>query len=220
MAKAGVSESARIRKLIEALDRAKRDCPPGTVLTSQPMCQLLRVSWPTLRDWCRIPEVEASGAFTTGDNGVEWQFAPIATLWVLIRHFEQTRDAKIERNRRAVGIATGDALQNVPEEFDLRDTRELVRLLTEVRNRQEADGKLVDAEVMASAIREMVTAIQGATLTSATVLDPTGEWDPEFREAFDDAMSRALVLQADAAEKCLAGLNAARPVAKELVGAR
>lgn len=220
MAKAGVSEGARIRKLHEALDRAKRECLPGTVLSSQPMCQLLRVSWPTLRDWCRIPEVEASGAFLTGDNGVEWQFAPVATIWVLIRHFEQVRDVKLDRNRRAVGIATGDALQNVPEEFDLRDTRELVRLLTEVRNRQEADGKLIDADTMRSALRETITAIQGATLTAATVLDPTGEWDPELREAFDDAMSRALVLQADAAAKCLASLDVARPVAREPVGAR
>lgn len=220
MAKPGVSEAARLRKLRAVLERAAQDCPPGTVLSSQPMAGLLGVSWATLREWCNDPAVDTAGAFIAGGNGIEWQFNPVATIWALIRHFERVHETKVEKNRRIREIATGDALHGVPEDFDLRDTREMVRLLTELRNRQQADGNLVDAAATVKAIRKMVSAIQSATLTSAAVLDPTGDWDPEFREAFDDAMSRALVLQGEAAAECLDALNAAGSIAKEPVRAR
>lgn len=219
MARPATSEQARLRKLRSALDRAKK-LDFGVVLTSQPMRELLGVSWPVLRGWCNdIPELDESGAFITGSEGNAWSFNPVATIWVLIRHFEKVREEKIAANAKMREAATGDALEGVPAEFDIRETREALNLFTQMRNLQVQDGKLIQRDAAVGAVREMLTSIQEATLGAPAVLDPTSDWPVELRERVDEALSRALVLQADAARNCLNKLGDDQPVAKEFARA-
>ena len=47
------------------------------------MAELLKVTWPVLRDWCSdIPELVESGAVMPGGNGIEWTFKPVKTIAV------------------------------------------------------------------------------------------------------------------------------------------
>lgn len=200
MARPGASEDVRIRKLYGSLERAKTAGLVGQVLTQAPMCELLGVKPATLRPWLDDEEVENSGAFIRGGRGADYSFDPIATIWVLIRFFERQRDAKASQNMRLRRMVAGDRLDDAPDDMTVRDVREAMQLHLQILEADKEAGRLIDAEASARRYSELVLAMREACLSAPQKLDPTNQWEPEFREKFDNALADFMVLLRQAGE--------------------
>jgi hypothetical protein len=203
MARNATSLSARIRLLEKSLDKAAR-LPRGETMSFEPMMGLMGVSRPVLRDWCReIEGFAGSGCFDAGGNGIEWVFEPRATVLWLLRHFEAERGAASARARRMKDMAGGEALAAVPDDFDLRETRELIDAAMRTQDLRERQGALIDAAALASAAAGMFGAMQTAGLQAAQEMDPLGEWPPEIRSKVEDGIRGLMLKQQRAAREFL-----------------
>jgi len=203
MARPGASEETRIRRLHEALRRAIAQNMIGEVLGQKPFAQLLQVQPSTLRPWLEDADVAASGAFEVGARGVDYRIDPIATIWVLIRWFERKRDERVRENLRVREMVAGDKLDGAPAEMTVRDATEAYRLSLQILTAEKEAGQLVEASAAAARFNELVLGLREALLSSPQKLDPTNEWEPEFRENFDNALADVLVLLSQAAQESL-----------------
>lgn len=212
MARNATSLSARLKRLEAAFENS-RQIRCGETLSFEPMMRLLGVSRPVLRGWCdTVPGMEQAGCFVRGGNGIEWEFEPRATILFLIRHFEAERDAASAKARAMKDIAGGAALEAVPDDFDIRETREMVSLSIQVQDAQERQGRLIDATKAATATRKMFAAMQDAGLQAVQKMDPLGQWPAEIRSSVEDAFRSLMLTQQRAAKECLgemgqSGLN-------------
>jgi hypothetical protein len=203
MARPGASEEARIKRLRGALARAAAQGLMAEVLTFKPMCDLLQVNRTTLREWCNEPEVAESGALIFGGNGIEYQFNPIALIWVLIRFWERKLDRRVNENLRIREMIAGDALDSAPAEMTLRDVREAMQLHLQLLESEKESGLLVRSSESEAEFNRLILALREATLSAPQKQDPTNEWSPEFREKFDNALADFMVLLRHAGQDAL-----------------
>lgn len=220
MARPGASEEVRLRKLRAALDRAIAQGLMHQTLSFKPMCDLLQVTRPTLRDWLQEPEVEASGAFVPGSLGAEYQFNVMATLWVLIRHCERRRDERIIENLRIREAVAGDKLDGAPVDMTVKDATDAFRLGLQIITAEKDAGRLVDAEVAQATFNALVTGLGEGLLSAPQRLDPTNEWPPEFREKFDNALADCMALLREAGLEALSPDHGPVPAAPDGAGQR
>lgn len=215
MARPGASEQARLRKLRDALDRAiARDLVDQT-LTFKPMCDLLRVTRPTLREWVQEPEIEASGAFTPGALGVEYKFNVMATLWVLIRFWERKRDERIIENMRVRDAVAGDKLDGAPTDMTVKDATDAYRLALQILTAEREAGRLADVAEVEAKFSGLVLVLRDTLLSAPQRLDPTSEWTPEFREKFDNALADCMVLLRQDGQEALSGDHGSVPTVSD-----
>lgn len=208
MGQANISLEARLRELEAALAKAKKLPRSTKTLTSEPMKDLLGVSWVTLRKWCdEIPGFEASGAFERGARGMEWSFKPVATLRFLIRHFEAERAARIKATRQVRRAIGGSDLDSAPPEMDLGQIKQALSVRAELIRQKREEGTLVDRVKVEAAIAAMVSDMQQAGVQAGREQDPTGQWPVEYQEAWQDAMDGLMVRMARAGEECLRQLR-------------
>lgn len=203
MARPGASEEVRLRKLRLALERAIARGLTSQTLTFKPMCELLQVTRPTLRDWLQEPEVEASGAFRAGAAGVEYEFNVMATLWVLIRSCERKRDERVIEHLRIREAIAGDKLDGAPAEMTVKDATDAYRLALQIITAEREAGRLVDVAEVETKFTEFVIALRDTLLSAPQRLDPTSEWTPEFREKFDNALADCMVHMRQAGQEAL-----------------
>lgn len=207
MAQAGNSLAARLRKLEGALAKAGK-LKRGSTLSARPMAELLGVTWVALRGWCDdIAGFEESAAFVRGGNGIEWEFRPGPAIRFLIKHFKAEIAASAKRAKRVRAIVGGNALDQVPDDFSLDETRKIVQLSAAIQDQRERQGELIDARLAAEAFRAYHDTLQSAVLRAGQQQDPNGRWDPQTRESFEDAMRSVLAEAQRAGRKCLAKLN-------------
>lgn len=207
MARKATNPAARVRTLEASLAKAKT-LPRGTVLTADPMAELLGLSWVALRTWCNdIPGFEADKHFVRGGNGIEWQFKPVASIQFLIKHFTAEQQRGIQR-RRAVRQAIGSSvIDDIDEDLSLEEIDKIIRLQTRLREERERQGQLIDRTVAEDAIAKMVASMQRAGLQAAREQDPTGQWPPEISESFENAVNSLILHMGQAGEKCLSDLR-------------
>lgn len=211
MARPGASEESRIRKLKDALQRAKATLTPGEMIGQRAMCDLLGVSSMTLREWLDDPEVEASGAFKRGGMGNKYEFDAVLTIWVLLWYFERKRSDAVLVNARMRDMVVGDRLADAPPEMTMRDVKEAMQVNLQLLTAEKEAGKLVDADKAAATYRNLLLSIRDTLLGSPQRLDPTNTWPTEFRETFDNALSDCLVLLREAGQEALSEPDAAIP---------
>lgn len=210
MARPGASEETRIRKLKDALQRAK-SFTPGEMIGQRAMCELLGVSAMTLREWLDDPEVDGSGAFKRGGMGHGYQFDPALTIWVLLWFFERKRADSVHANARMRGMVVGDKLDDAPPDMTMRDVKEAMQVSLQILAAEKEAAKLVDAGEVSATYRNLLLSIRDTLLGSPQRLDPTNAWPTDFRERFDNALSDVLVELRDAAQKALIDLDATLP---------
>ncbi len=203
MGRPAASEEARIARLRAALDRAVSQGLVTETLKFDPMCRLLSVSRSTLRDWCNDPEIADSGALVAGGNGIEYQFNPVATIWVLIRFWERKRDARIRDQLRIREAVAGDSLDSAPAELSIKEAKEALDLHLKLLDAERGAEKLVVAEEVRAAVNKLVMGLRDATLSAPQQLDPTNQWSPEFREQFDNVLADLMVLLRQAGQEAL-----------------
>lgn len=208
MATRGNNLAARLRKLDAALAKAKK-LKRGEHLTFEPMMELLDLrSRRVLRDWCSdIPGFEESGAFVRGGNGIEWEFEPRKTIEFLVKHFSAERDAKLAKAREVRRMVGAEQLDGLPDDFDLDEIRKMIQVHAALREERQKAGELVEAAKVRDALTAMFTKMQQAGVRSASQQDPTGQWPPEIREAFEDAVNNVLVVMGRAGEKALSAFR-------------
>lgn len=220
MARPGASEEVRLRKLRAALDRAIAQGLVDKTLTFKPMCDLIKVTRPTLRDWLQEPEVEASGAFVTGSLGTEYQFNVMATLWVLIRHCERKRDERIIENMRIREAVAGDKLDGAPVEMTVKDATDAYKLSLSIITAEREAGRLVDVAEAEAKFNELVMVLRETLLSAPQRLDPTSEWAPEFREKFDNALADCMAQLREAGLEALSTDHGTVPAVPDGKGQR
>jgi hypothetical protein len=211
MARPAAKEDARIRKLRESLRRASEQGMLRITLGQSAMCKLLGIQAATLRDWLDDPDVDASLAFNRGGNGVEYEFNPIATIWVLIRYFERLRDERTDKNRKIRQMVSGDKIADAPDDMDIKDVREAMQLHLQILANEKESGLLVSAAESERRFNDFVLALRDACLSAPQKLDPTNNWTPEFRENFDNALAELLVLFQQAGREALSASDVAIP---------
>lgn len=184
MARPGTSINARIARLVTAEERAKK-FKRGEVLPSRPMCEVLGVSWPTLRDWCNeIPELEASGAVVRGGNGIEWEFNPKRTVSILIKTLSKQRDSQARKSRE-ISKAIGVSLSPDESAPSLAETKDLVNLTLAVVAAQEKQGRYTPTERMLDFIDRYNQRVVEGIMGVRTRMDPNGKLPPQIRAEID-----------------------------------
>lgn len=207
MARPATSPAVRIKALEAAKQRAKT-LKRGEHLSAMPMAQLIGVSWPTLRDWCRdIPALVEKGAFEGGGNGIEYSFNPRKTIDVLIAHFTAERDARRKRASRIRKIVTGSDAPETVEDFDLDEMRKMLGLSNSLQDAKVKSNELVRRDVVSDLLRQVFTSMQQAGVKVIQQADPTGQMLPETRSIVEDVVRSLLLAQERAAQECLRGLN-------------
>lgn len=207
MARIAASEEQRLARLRAALGRAVAQGLFAETLKFQPMCKLLGVGRDALRDWCNEPEIAESGALIPGGNGIEYQFNPIATIWVLIRFFERKIEKRVRDNLKMREAVAGDSLDAVPAEMTLRDAREALALRLQLIEAEKQAGELVSRAEVEAAFHSLSVAMREALLSAPQKLDPTNEWSPEFREKFDNVLAELMVQLRQAGQIALSAEN-------------
>jgi len=184
MARPGTSINARIGKLITAEQRAKK-FKRGEVLASKPMCEVLGVSWPTLRDWCNdIAELEVSGAVVRGGNGIEWQFKPARTVAIILKSLSKQRDGQAKKSRE-ISKAIGVSLSPDESAPSLSETKDLVNLTLAVVAAQEKQGRYTPTEQMLDFIERYNQRVVEGIMGVRTRMDPNGKLPPQIRAEID-----------------------------------
>lgn len=205
MARIAASEEQRLARLRAALGRAVSQGLVAETLKFEPMCKLLGVGRDALRDWCNEPEIAESGALIPGGNGMQYQFNPIATIWVLIRFFERKIEKRVRDNLKMREAVAGDSLDAVPAEMTLRDAREALALRLQLIEAEKQAGELVSRSEVEAAFNGLTVAIREALLSAPQKLDPTNHWKPEFRETFDNVLADLMVQLRQAGQEALSG---------------
>ena len=211
MARIAASEEQRLARLRAALGRAISQGLVSETLKFNPMCKLLGVGRDALRDWCNEPEIAESGALIPGGNGIEYQFNPVATIWVLIRFFERKIEKRVRDNLKMREAVAGDSLDNVPSELTIKQANEALDLHLKLLDVERAAEKLVVADEVKAAVNKLVLGLREATLSAPQQLDPTNEWTPEFREQFDNVLADLMVLLRQAGQEALSPDNGPVP---------
>jgi len=207
MARNPTNPSARIAQLERALAKAKK-LKRGTVLSAKPMAELIGISWPVLRDWTRdVPGFAESNAFTGGGNGINYAFRPAPTIRFLIKHFEAERKAATERAAKVRKVLTSREVDELPADMSLDEIAKLVRVARELREERQRQGQLVDASIVSNAVERMMTRMQQAGLAAAREQDPTGQFEPEIAEKFENAINSVIVQMGQAGRDCLSALR-------------
>jgi len=189
VARTPTSPAARLKVLERAKVRAAQ-CKRGETLAGNMMARMLETSWPTLQAWCaELDGFAESGAFEGGGNGVPYTFHPKATVAFLIKHFKAQDRDRIRQARRVRKLVGGDDLADVPEDYTLDDLSKIIRTASQLREERERQGRLTDAAAVSQALREMFSRMQQAGTRAAQQQDPTGQWPPEIRESFENAVS-------------------------------
>lgn len=189
MARPAASEEARIARLRAALARASSQGLVAEAFNAKQMCDLLQVNRTTFRDWCSEPDIADSGAFVAGAEGIDYRFNPIATIWVLIRWFEQKRDARIREQLRIREAVAGDSLANAPSDLTIREAKEAIDLHLRLTESEKQAGQMVSRDEAEATYRDLALAMREAILSAPQKLDPTNAWKPEFREKFDNVLA-------------------------------
>lgn len=204
----GTDTGGRIKRLEQALERA-RDLPKDAVLESNPMRELIGYSWVQLRNWCNdYPQIEATGAFIRGGNGVAWQFKPLATIEALLAQFRSEVEQNNRRNRR-LQTAVGVSLPEEESAASLEETAKLVRLTLEVQKTKLDQGGYIPATAVVDFLDRYNRVVVEGILGAETEADPTGRLDPEVREAMNEAL-RNLAVRVHAQAEAFIGEYRAR----------
>lgn len=207
MPRSPTSPAVRLDRLRKAKDRLG-DLKRGETLSAKPMAEFLGVTWKVLREWCdEIPELEDKGAFVRGGNGIEWVFKPRPMITGLIKHFEAMVKDRTEKARRVKKLVGGDALNDIPDDFDLDQIAKMVRIAGQLREERERQGELIEAETARTAINAMMTRMQQAGLKAAREQDPTGTFPPQIASKFEDAINTVILHMAQAGQDCLKALR-------------
>jgi hypothetical protein len=197
MARPGISDNVRLGKLRAARPKAA-GLKRGAVLASKPMADLLGVQWPTLRDWCdALPALEAKGAVKRGGNGTEYEFKPLRTIDLLIKHFEASVARQTKKNRdirRAVGVT----LDHSEESASFAEVKDMVGMTLSVVAAAEKMGIYTLAEESARFIEGYNQTVVNGIMGVRTQVDPNGILPPHIRTAMDDAL-RSLATHVHAA---------------------
>lgn len=184
MARPTTNLSARIKSLEAAKARLK-ELKRGSKLTSVPMARFLRVSWPSLKDWCdNIADFDESGAFTRGGMGIEWQFDPRKSIEVLLRHFRDRAEVQANKSRaisKAVGVTMPAA-----ETPSLAETKDLVNLTITVTAAAEKQKRYMLVEQTLAFLDDYNQLVVSSILGVRTKVDPNGQLTPAVRAAVDD----------------------------------
>lgn len=179
--------SLRLRRLRQAVERAKNLPPSGWVLSSKPMAELVGMRWAAMRDWCDgIEGFEESGTFIRGGNGVEWQFNAMAALMWLVAHFESEKsgqEAESDKLAKAIGIEMPGS-----EAPSLAETKDLINLTLTVTAAAERQNMFVPAEDVARFIEGYNEAVVAGILGVRTKVDPNGNLPPDLRKRNDEAL--------------------------------
>lgn len=203
--------TTRLDRLKEAKARASK-LKQGAKLTAQPMADLLRVRWATLRDWCdEIPALESRGAVIRGGNGIEWEFSARKVINILIAHFQSVIDGQAKKSQqisRAIGVDLPET--EVPT---LAETKDLVNLTLTVVAASEKQGRYTLTEEMTAFIAEYNQRVVDGIMGVRTQVDPNGNLPPNVRSDVDKYLrSVATQVHAKAAafiEECRADIRQA-----------
>lgn len=207
MPAASVSLTNRIAQLERARQRGKEDgLKRGERISMSPMANLIDVTPKTLRKWCdTIPEM--SGAFRRGGEGLEYEFDWGKTITALLKHFRGEQKKQEQQAARLAKISGGSFMGDVPKEFGLDEITKAIRARSLMCDQQEREGRLTDAGLTRSAVREMVSRMQQAGLRASQEQDPTGQWPADIRESFDSAVDNIMLAMEAAARDCLSALR-------------
>lgn len=175
--------TTRLARLQEAKVRAE-ELKRNAKLSSKPMADLLRVRWPSLRDWCdEVPALEAKGAVIRGGNGVEWEFIARKTIDILIAHFQALIEGQAKKSQqisRAIGV-------NLPETEipTLAETKDLVNLTLTVVAASEKQGRYTLTDEMTDFVQGYNQSVVDGIMGVRTQVDPNGNLPPHVRSAVD-----------------------------------
>lgn len=210
MTKPVANIAVQIRRL-EAAREAAKSLPRGTVLSAEPMAELVGMTWTALRGWCRnIEGFAESGAFVGGGNGINYEFKPLKAVDFLLRHFRNAQKVAAKKQARIREIVGGTALASVTEELTLDELKKMIELSIKVQDQLERQGKLMDAEKLRAAVTTMISKIQQAVLRGPMEQDPTGQWTAEMRDAFETMNRKLLGRIENAARECLTAMTPSR----------
>lgn len=183
MARPATNLSARLAGLQRAKARAAK-LPVKAILSSKPMSELLGVTWNVVRGWCdEIDGFEASGSFTRGGNGIEWEFKPRKTVAFLIKHFETRKTAQTKKSRaitKAVGVTLPD-----DEAPSLDETKSLVGLTLAVVAATERQKTYTLAEDVVSFLAGYNQSVLDGIMGVRTKIDPNGNLPAQVRKDVD-----------------------------------
>ena len=207
MSKAVTELSARIRRIEAAEPRAKA-LPRGTMLSSKPMCELLGISWVTLRGYCDdIEGFEQSGSFVRGGNGIEWEFKPKATVAYLLKHFRGVATKQAAKSRKLTK-AVGVSLSDDDEAVSLVEVKDRVNLTLTLVAATEKQGLYVlasdAADFLAGYNQRVIDGIMGVK----TKVDPNGNLPPAVRKQVDEYLRSVATEVNEAANKAIEGYRA------------
>lgn len=202
MGRPATNISLRLRRLRQAVERAKNLPPSGWVLSSKPMAELVGMRWAAMRDWCDgIEGFEESGTFIRGGNGVEWQFNAMAALMWLVAHFESEKsgqEAESDKLAKAIGIEL--PANDVPSMSELKD---MINSTLVVRSMKERENETVNAVKMANTFGEFLDRTVHRVMTASTRLDPNGNLSPTVRAAIDDdSRMTCLMMHSEGTKLC------------------
>jgi len=178
------SHTARIKALEAAKSRAAK-LKRGERLSAMPMAELLKVRWPTLRDWCDdLPGFAQSGCFIAGGNGIEWEFRAARTVDWLLSHFRGVVEKQAAESRRlskAIGVTLPQS-----ETPSLAETKDLVNLTVTIVAAAEKQNFYTPAEEVAAFIEGYNEAVVSSILGVRTKIDPNGNLPIHVRKAVDE----------------------------------
>ena len=207
MSKKLINPQGRIKILSAAQKRAKSVFKKDEVLSARPMCEVLSVSWGTLKNWCEeIEGFEASGAFTRGGEGIKWNFKVHETIEYLLAWAKSAQTAEKAQQKR-VSKLVGIPKENLPATFNLDDLQKSVRIQREFQSQKIAQGKLCDVDVVSLAFTLYNSTVQQTILDAAQRADPNGIWKPEIRESFENELRNILLSVERAAQDCVNAIS-------------
>ncbi len=184
MAANTTSLSARIRAL-EAAQKRAAALPRKARLSFVPMMELIGVSRPVLRDWCReIEGFAESGAFVMGGNGIEWDFDPRKTVAFLLKHFRGVVADQGKRSR-SIAQASGIELAEDDEAVSLAEVKERMNLTMTAVAAAERQGRYMLVDEVASFIAGYNQRVIDGIMGVRTQADPNGHLPVEVRKSVD-----------------------------------
>lgn len=196
----GQNTSVWLDRLERAVIEAKK-LKRGAVMSSTPMAELIGVSWPVLRGWCRdIPEFAASGAFLSGAQGSNYEFKARDTIKFLLRHFKAIMAGE-EKRGRDIARRTGVKLPDGEQHLSLDDTRKQVDLTMTVTAAADKQGRTCDAKQVESLLRRCFQGWSVSVMSIETEMDPNGNLSPAAREELNRLLRLKCAQGRDGVEK-------------------
>lgn len=200
MPSAGGDAQVRIDRLKTSLAKAKR-MKKGATLTSEPMAELLNVSWETLRQWTnKLDGFDASKAYKRGGRGKEWAFKPVQTIEWLIAYHQNILDGQIEQTRRtekALGMEQG----SLPAGVSIGDVDKTLSVIGKMEEQKRLQGLYVLKKDHEAVLQLIAQAATRRILNMAQVVDPNGILANELREKIDEAANTQAALYSQDIER-------------------